>query len=365
MQRSMSTGKPWFRLVIMVCLLFAGVTNSGCATTLGYIPEHPKPIADTTTITPTYGEVKKWAYDVLDGYDSRATINRNAIYGGALIAAAAVGAIAGLAAFDTGSSALIGIPIGTTFLGSVAAIYSSEEKAHIYRLASEYVKDLITISDKRMVRRRLAAQGTAVVLKEAQDAEKAAQKHLDDAKAEETAQQAQAKKARTDAENAAAESNEKAALTKSAQALDQEVAKIADTVAKASVSLRAAKERVAYAAKRDNAWNELKSAQAANDQPRVKAAEAVWAEFSEFSKFQEAEALCLREDVSDVMRRVVEHKALLDPKNIAERLKSVRASDTKSKSETASTGGGTTTPVTPGDLSNLMAPVRSSCDNAL
>lgn len=54
----------------------------------------------------------------------------------ALLGAVAAGAIAGLAAFDSGSSALIGIPIGTSFLASVAAVYSSEEKSRIYGLAS-------------------------------------------------------------------------------------------------------------------------------------------------------------------------------------------------------------------------------------
>ena len=133
---------------IIVVTLLASLLMSGCVTTLGYVPEHLKP-ADTTTYIPTYTEVKKWAYDVVDGYDSRATKNRYAIYGAATIAAAAVSAIAGLAAFDSGSSALIGIPIGAGFLGSVATIYSSEEKAQIYGHARDYIKDLITASDRR------------------------------------------------------------------------------------------------------------------------------------------------------------------------------------------------------------------------
>lgn len=54
---------------------------AACVTTLGYVPGHLKPKGKATYI-PTYGEVKEWAFDMVDGYDSRATMNRYAIYGG-------------------------------------------------------------------------------------------------------------------------------------------------------------------------------------------------------------------------------------------------------------------------------------------
>ena len=354
---------PLARQGLALLLLCAVTTNSGCVTTLGYIPEHPKPMADTTTITPKYGEVKKWAYDVLDGYDSRATMNRNAIYGGALIAAAAVSAIAGLAAFDSGSSALIGIPIGTTFLGSVAAIYSSEEKAHIYRLASEYVKDLITASDERFAKRRLLVTQklAASMLEKAQMDLGEADKRLLLAKQEETSQKAQADAKRAEAGQAAA-GPEKDALTKSAQALEQLAKKATSTMMEAQAARDAAEERVNNAKRRYEALNtltatkkklaDLEAATPKNSvaidavRAELAAAEQVW---DHLTNSEMAEALCLRKDINDVMRRVEEHKALLDPKNIVDRLKNVRAP----------------APVTPGDLSNLMLPVKSRCDNAI
>src|SRR5205823_2565796 len=135
--------------------------------------------SDEKTKAPTYSEVKKWAYDVADGYDTRTTLNRYTVYVGALIGAAAAGAIAGLAAFDSGSSALVGIPIGATFLGSVAAIYSNEEKARVYRLGAEYIKDLITLSDRRLYQCQVSA---STISRDAQEAVDVAQKRRDDAR---------------------------------------------------------------------------------------------------------------------------------------------------------------------------------------
>ena len=131
-------------------LVGLALLTSGCVTTLGYVPEAVKPEEDKETLRASYKEVRKWASDVADGYDSRNTMNRHAIYAGATLAAASVSAIAGLAAFGSNSSALIGIPIGTGFLGALAAIYQSDEKAAIYREGAQYVKDLIVLSEERL-----------------------------------------------------------------------------------------------------------------------------------------------------------------------------------------------------------------------
>ena len=135
------------RGVCALCTSGIALLASACSTTLGYVPEMVEP--DGSTVPPTYGEVRKWADEVADGYDSRNTLNRYAIYGGALTAAAGVGAMAGLAAFAPGSSALIGIPIGTTFLSGTMAIYNSEPKAIIYDYGSRAVKDLVALNDCR------------------------------------------------------------------------------------------------------------------------------------------------------------------------------------------------------------------------
>lgn len=133
-------------LVLLTCC-----ATSACSTTLGWIPESVKTRQmKNRNYIPSYGEVRHWAYDVQDAYDSRATANRYALYAGALLGAAAIATIAGLSAFDSGSPALIGIPIGTGFLASAAALYSNDQKAVLYRHGSEAVKLVIGWSTWRL-----------------------------------------------------------------------------------------------------------------------------------------------------------------------------------------------------------------------
>src|SRR5262245_55964618 len=92
--------------VAAVCCALSAV---GCSTTLGYVPHDIYVGMDKQTpetSVPNYQAVKEWVVQVSDGYDSRSTANRQAIYGGALIAAAGAGALVGLAAFAPGSSAI-------------------------------------------------------------------------------------------------------------------------------------------------------------------------------------------------------------------------------------------------------------------
>lgn len=144
------------RLALLVLTVFAWGTTSGCVTSLGYVQENLKvgQISETSDtkdeLRPTYADVKKWAYDVHDGLNSRATANRYAVKYGALFGVAAAGALAGLAIFDSGSAAIKGIPIGATFLAGASAVYQSDFKADLYDRASTYVKKLITLSDERL-----------------------------------------------------------------------------------------------------------------------------------------------------------------------------------------------------------------------
>lgn len=117
------------------------------ATKLGYYPENPA--SENKGEPPTYSEVREWAMDVADGYDSRQTMNRYAIYMGAFTAVAAAGALAGLSAFAPGSSAIIGIPIGTTFLAGTFGFYQNDHRAVIYDLGARAVKDVVTLNDMR------------------------------------------------------------------------------------------------------------------------------------------------------------------------------------------------------------------------
>jgi hypothetical protein len=136
----------------VVYLLILATIGSGCCTKLGYFPEQVK---DTNSgRPPTYPQVRTWALQVADGYDTRHTTNRYSLYAGALTAAAGAGAMAGLAAFAPGAGAIIGIPIGTTFLSGVLAIFNNEPKAVIYDRGARAVSDLVTLSDCRMQARQ-------------------------------------------------------------------------------------------------------------------------------------------------------------------------------------------------------------------
>jgi hypothetical protein len=138
----------------VIIMVIASLMLGGCSTHLGYVPHDvyaPSFRPNVDAARPRYQEVKNWAFNVADGYDSRAIFNRQAVYGGALIATAATSALVGLAAFDPGSSAIIGLPIGTTFLSGVMVLYNNEQKAVIYGSASQTIRDLLIRSDCRMV----------------------------------------------------------------------------------------------------------------------------------------------------------------------------------------------------------------------
>ena len=151
-------------------MLIASLILGGCSTHLGYVPHDvyaPSfwPFQSTTGQTPkntspvpSYQDVKNWGFNVADGYDSRATANRQAVYFGALTAAAGVGALAGLAAFAPGSPVIVGLPIGTTFLSGAMAIYNNEQKAVIYGAASQTIRDVLIQSDCRMVKNGCTAE---------------------------------------------------------------------------------------------------------------------------------------------------------------------------------------------------------------
>src|SRR5207247_10152905 len=116
-----------------------------------------------------------------------------------------------------------------------------------------------------------------------------------------------------------------------------------DAVANAQVVSQAAEARFEYAKKRYDLWNELYNAKvkfeaAPNDQElKARAAKEQWDNYSSSEKahFEEAETLCLRDDINDLRRRVEEHIAMLGPKNVADQVKKVRAADTTSKSDGA------------------------------
>ena len=390
---------PRFHDCVLVAMLVSAVTTSGCSTltTLGYVP-HLKP-SDTTTYIPTYSEVKGWAYDVADGYDSRAIINRRSGYAGAILAAAAVGAIVGLGAFDPGNPAITGIPIGTTFLSTVAVYFSDEQKARIYDLGSEGIKDLITLSDERLAKRRVSSNRTEAALNEVKDALTKAEKQLSKAEQHQETQKHAAEevhrklkeiqdeltKTRDKQLKKGDERPVKIDLSKVTEAADRLVLEAKEGVVRAQLARNAAQDRRDEAFGRNEAWKALLSARSELAQARgnaatteaqlkVEAAEAVW---NQVADALAAEALCLRMDINNVMRKVEELKAKLVHINAAVQLKAVeeaakkvkqapsdkgtanKASPSDKKAETAETK------FTPEDLRDLMPPVKSVCENAI
>ena len=344
------------RITTVLVVLFFTVGSSGCVTTLGYVPEQIKlrKMADKKTFTPTYPEVKEWAYDVVDGYDSRATLNRYSLYGGALLAAVAVGAVAGLAAFDSGSSAIKGFAIGGPVLGSIFAVYSSEEKARIYRLASSSVKELITLSDKRLLRCR---PSTSRSVQEADTMENQAMGNLDQAtrnlnaaKQKEKILGEEMQKARENVD--AASASDKPGRQEVASAIDQKLREVRESVLVAEAELLGAQEDLSDAKR---CSKDLITSEMQEDK-----AQALLKE----DALLKEEALCLRTDVDGIMAKVEGHIAQLDPRNVTEQLKSVKANATK-----LNNAGGNDkeaevdTPIQAptDDLSDISPPVKSSC----
>jgi hypothetical protein len=150
-------------------LVFA---TSGCVTSLGYVPGYVK--QDQGTRPPTYDEVRQWASDVAHGYDTRATVNRYAGYYGAVFAAAAVGTLAGLAAFDSGSPAIKGRRSWVGLPG-----YSVTRRRPRSMDAGRGMPQVSSsLSDKRFQARIAAGHSAKVYLEEANAALERANKNL-------------------------------------------------------------------------------------------------------------------------------------------------------------------------------------------
>ena len=347
------------RTLVSAALLLCSVTLSGCVTTLGYVPEYVKPTQNKDTLVPTYTEVKTWAMNVLDGYDSRASINRQALYAGAVLAAASVSAIAGLAAFGSNSSALIGIPIGAGFLGALAAVYQSDEKAAIYGSGSRYVKGLIMLSNKRITDFDYDVDGSIEVAA-SQEAQAAALLRLTEDRKQYAEQIKVAdegkKKADTAKASGTSAESERNALDKAAKSLQDLADQAKQAVTTAEASMKMAETRTRNALHRQRLLKEAKDNKVPLD--ALKGA------------FLAVEAICLQTDVNDLMDKVANHIAVLDPKDLAARLKAVKATDKPAGGKADSGGaaaqgaGGAATPapaIPPPDLSDLALPAKSSC----
>ncbi len=132
----------------LVVLLLAAVGQAGCVTTFGYVPEgvKTKNMSAGAGEGPTYAEVVIWAEDVADGYDSRSTMNRNALFSGAFLGVAGASTLSALALFSSGNPAIAGLPIGTAFVAGIMGFYNNSVRADLYDQASKYVRRLIVMS---------------------------------------------------------------------------------------------------------------------------------------------------------------------------------------------------------------------------
>jgi hypothetical protein len=124
------------RLVLVALLL------TGC------LPASVRPSGPD--LIPTYGEVKRYALDLADGYDSRASTNRHALHAGAVAGLLGGLVIAGLS-FGTASLGVIPyVALASGGAASLGAIYQHDEKAALYGKGAAYMRAVINESDLRV-----------------------------------------------------------------------------------------------------------------------------------------------------------------------------------------------------------------------
>src|SRR5690242_8589600 len=92
---TVSAARIFVLAVLILALPGCCARLGGFCTTFGYLSRQ---VPARLEEPPRYPDVRTWALRVANGYDSRHTLNRYMLYGGALTAAAAAGALTGLAA---------------------------------------------------------------------------------------------------------------------------------------------------------------------------------------------------------------------------------------------------------------------------
>lgn len=98
-----------------------------------------------------YWEAVLWAQDYRDYASSRAALNRNIIYWGAVVALAGAGALVGLAAFGhTNSDAFKLIPIVGTFLGGVMSYSKNDALYEAYETTSTKIDQVLRAGQEKV-----------------------------------------------------------------------------------------------------------------------------------------------------------------------------------------------------------------------
>jgi len=223
-------------------------------------------------------------------------------------------------------------------------VYSSEERAQIYQHASHNVRELLRLSDERLGKRQVAAAQPAEAAADARAATSQAKADLAKRKDEEQVRKSFALAKRVEAERAPADTSPaaKKTLEDAADNADRRAKSAATAVQAAAAGVEVAERRLAAATSRKQAWDAMvaargsvpkdgKECETASTEATAKA--CAWRTLSDPKA---AEAICLRQDVADVMRKVNAHIDVLEPRNVVARLRAIaekRADDAKTTGE--------------------------------
>lgn len=243
-------------------------------------------------------------------------MNRQADYAGALVAGAGAASLVGLAAFGADQAWITGIPIGMAFLAGVAAIYNNEAKAQLYGAAANYLQRMVNNSERRLAwLRRKSNQATRAGAgseldkseKKAADARMRVTAYIDEYMLRQAAEALKSttagdKEKKDEASPAATDAKRQVATRAAADAKRQ-----LDALA---VESEMAKQREDGLARLKERTEHLVDLNCPDDGQSKKACETF-------------EALCLRDDVLDVMERVDRLINILMPSGVTDRLKGV------------------------------------------
>ena len=367
---------------------------TGCATTLGYVPAYPKPGGTGSFLhrlpfrsaqwgdAPTYNSVHRWAFDVMDAYGSRATLNRHIDSAGASLAVTSAAAMVGLVTLGSGTSPWIkGLPIGTSFAAGIMTVYANQAKAEVYSAAANHVERMINNSDRRKATMALGNDGARAEveqkLKELKSEIKGANKTLNAVNAQINSQLQVAQKATAASITQPAVAGGADAIEKSAsQDLNQQQAKAAqgaanltrETANRFEAQLAALqKQEIAMESLQDSLKACAGLAAAASGTTAKKAdgtcVSAVNPSSDKGSPVKDDalntyEALCLRDDVMEVKERVDNLVNDLTPANISDSLKGVGSISGKKNGDWVPTN---VIDRAQKDLDFLQSPVVSRC----
>jgi hypothetical protein len=330
------------------------VSTTGCMTTLGYVPEYPKKSGDGWMPGADFQEeidyksMRKWALDVVDGYGTRATLNAQADYGAALLAGAGVASLIGITAFDGDKGWIKGIPIGAGFLATVFGVYNNEAKATTYTLGANYLQRLLNNSERRTLWREHVTQ---TVIGEAQASALAEQKKVKE-------------------EIDAFKEQLKTTVNKPTSKDDKLSSQLTDEIAKINERLKQLQLRQDLAEQRIAGLRKLTSETCQEilppiDEPKKtdksKKNGTECSKASNSAPHDKSEAICLRDDVMDVMARVDRLNLTFLPDDVPAALLSVGTTPKEGDKKAGDWANAKLPDSVKDDLAVFTSPIVSRC----